>query len=166
MCATTNNVCAMYGVQRRIVVVEELPNRCYETSEHLLALLFQGQPLRFTIIIVIQTDLSDVLMLPTYHWIHPFYLLFMHLFHLLKRTLSSNIWNCNQVHCKSERKSLIVKRTFSTTAHEIPGSENWKWTAWLLEVLGKGPREKVARLLDFVQLKNFLSPFQKCIFGQ
>ena len=54
ICATTNNVCAMYGVQRGIVVVEELPNRCYETSEHLLALPFQGQPLRFTIIIVIQ----------------------------------------------------------------------------------------------------------------
>ena len=54
MCAATNNVCAMYGVQRRLVVVEELPNRCYETSEHLLALLFQGQPLRFRIIIVIQ----------------------------------------------------------------------------------------------------------------
>ena len=44
----------MYGVQRRIVVVGELPNRCYETSEHLLALLFQGQRLRFRIIIVIQ----------------------------------------------------------------------------------------------------------------
>ena len=57
----------MYGVQRGIVVVGELPNRCYETSEHLLALPFQGQSLRFTIIIVIQTDLSDVLMLPTYH---------------------------------------------------------------------------------------------------
>ena len=54
MCAATNIVCVMYGVQRGIVVVEELPNRCYETSEHLLALLFQGQPLRFTIIIVIQ----------------------------------------------------------------------------------------------------------------
>ena len=54
MCATTNNVCAMYGAQRGFVVVEELPNRCYETSEHLLALPFQGQPLRFRIIIVIQ----------------------------------------------------------------------------------------------------------------